>query len=249
MIIYFTGTGNSLFLANRLAEALNEKTADAVCYISNGSSPVFHSETPYIFVCPTYAWRVPHIFEEWIRKCTFKGNRKAYYVLNCGSDIGAAEKYAKKLSEDMHFTHMGMAEIVMPENYIAVFSAPDEKETAEILNKARTAVDFLAEKIKKQEPFETVGINTLGHLCSGIVNGVFYKLIVGAKKFYATNECISCGKCVENCMLHNIYLKDGKPVWGQECTHCMACICKCPVEAIEYGKHTEGLRRYVCPEK
>jgi ferredoxin len=30
-------------------------------------------------------------------------------------------------------------------------------------------------------------------------------------------------------------MKDGKPVWGKECTHCMACIGNCPTEAIEYG--------------
>ena len=26
----------------------------------------------------------------------------------------------------------------------------------------------------------------------------------------------------------------------------MACICRCPTGAIEYGKHSEGLPRYVC---
>lgn len=56
------------------------------------------------------------------------------------------------------------------------------------------------------------------------------------------------GKCTENCMLHNIELKNGKPVWNGMCTHCMACICKCPTEAIEYGRHTIGLTRYVCKE-
>ena len=35
---------------------------------------------------------------------------------------------------------------------------------------------------------------------------------------------------------------------GNQCTHCMACICRCPSEAIEYGKHSIGKPRYVCPE-
>ena len=47
---------------------------------------------------------------------------------------------------------------------------------------------------------------------------------------------------------YNIKLKDGKPVWGSECTQCMACICKCPVSAIEYGKATIGKARYLCPK-
>ena len=39
-------------------------------------------------------------------------------------------------------------------------------------------------------------------------------------------------------------LQNGKPLWGQDCTHCMACICYCPAEAIEYGKMSLGKPRY-----
>jgi NAD-dependent dihydropyrimidine dehydrogenase PreA subunit len=38
------------------------------------------------------------------------------------------------------------------------------------------------------------------------------------------------------------------PVWGKECTQCLACIHRCPVQAIEYGKATIGKRRYVHPD-
>ena len=71
---------------------------------------------------------------------------------------------------------------------------------------------------------------------------------VKATKFCATDACIGCGKCVERCVLNNIRLENGKPKWGEHCTHCMACICGCPTEAIEYGKTSRGKRRYQCPE-
>ena len=71
---------------------------------------------------------------------------------------------------------------------------------------------------------------------SGPVNPVFYRFFVKADAFRATGACIGCGKCVELCPLNNIHLENGKPVWGKNCTHCMACICYCPKEAIEYGK-------------
>jgi MinD superfamily P-loop ATPase len=81
-------------------------------------------------------------------------------------------------------------------------------------------------------------------LASGIVNAAFYKFIIGDKKFYTTDKCVGCGKCAESCVLNNITLENGRPVWHGHCTHCMACICGCPTEAIEYGKHSVGLRRY-----
>ena len=46
---------------------------------------------------------------------------------------------------------------------------------------------------------------------------------------------------------NNVSLKDGKLLWGDQCTHCMACICKCPKEAIEYGNRSKGKPRYQCP--
>ena len=42
-------------------------------------------------------------------------------------------------------------------------------------------------------------------------------------------------------------IKDGKPVWNGKCVHCMACICSCPTEAIEYGSKSKGQPRYTCP--
>ena len=57
-------------------------------------------------------------------------------------------------------------------------------------------------------------------------------------------DCIGCGQCAKRCPMNNVAIKDGKPVWGRNCTHCMACICYCPVSAIEYGKKSVGQPRY-----
>ena len=81
-------------------------------------------------------------------------------------------------------------------------------------------------------------------IASGPVNAVFYSFFVKDRKFRTTDQCVSCGKCVESCLLHNISLEQGRPVWHGHCTHCMACISRCPTGAIEYGKHSVGLRRY-----
>ena len=79
---------------------------------------------------------------------------------------------------------------------------------------------------------------------SGPVNPIFYKFFVKANAFTASSACIGCGQCVKSCPMNNVAIKDGKPVWGRNCTHCMACICYCPVSAIEYGKKSVGQPRY-----
>ena len=45
-------------------------------------------------------------------------------------------------------------------------------------------------------------------------------------------------------VINNIEIKDKKPIWNDSCSHCMACIGNCPVEAIEYGTITQDKARY-----
>ncbi len=244
MLIYFTGTGNSRFLANLLSTQLNDEIVDATQHIKNGTHPAFQSDKPYVFVAPTYAWRMPRLLEEWMLKCRFEGSQKVYFVLNCGSEIGASGTYAKRLCRKIGMEYMGTAEVIMPENYIAMFTAPTWEESQTILREAEAQIPELAAKIAREEALEQVKITLVGRLCSSVVNPLFYRFSIRADKFLVKDTCISCGKCAKDCMLNNIVMKDGRPVWGSDCTHCMACICGCPKDAIEYGKRTVGLRRY-----
>ena len=57
-------------------------------------------------------------------------------------------------------------------------------------------------------------------------------------------KCNGCGLCATLCPLNNIEIVDGKPEWGKNCTHCMACINHCPKKAIEYGEKSKGKPRY-----
>ena len=63
-------------------------------------------------------------------------------------------------------------------------------------------------------------------------NPVWCKIKLKDKDFYASDKCIGCGKCEKLCPLNNIKMVDKKPTWNHNCTHCMACIGNCPVEAI-----------------
>ncbi len=245
MVIYFSATGNSEYIAKVIAKTLNDDIKDAAKLIKSSEYPNFVSQKPYIFVAPTYAWRLPRIFKEWMRKCKLEGNKKAYFVLTCGSEIGAAGNYIEKLSSKMGFEYMGTAEVIMPENYLVMFEPTPKEDDADIINAATQYTKKLCERISSEVAFEAVKIPFVGYLESGIVNSSFYTFYIGAKKFYATDDCVSCGKCADFCMMNNIKLKNGRPVWGKNCTHCMACICRCPTEAIEYGKNTKNRRRYV----
>ena len=129
---------------------------------------------------------------------------------------------------------------------LAELKGDPDVEARRIIEKAVPVIDSAARKIVDGEAFPPPRNNLYDRFMSCAVNPVFYRLFVKADAFYAGDQCVSCGKCAELCPLNNITLKDGKPVWGENCTHCMACICRCPVEAIEYGKKSAGKPRYYC---
>lgn len=247
MIIYFSGTGNSRYVAETLAKDLNDTLLDAGKEIQAERTGALQSDLPWVFVAPTYAWRLPHIFSDYIRNASLSGNRNAYFVLTCGGDIGNAGAYTAQLCREIGLKDNGILEVVMPENYIAMFDVPEETESRAIVERAKPVLSLGAAWIRNGMPFPKRNVSPLDRIKSGIINKAFYKLFVKANSFLVTDSCIGCCACEKACPLNNISLINGKPVWGKNCTHCMACICGCPAEAIEYGKISHGKPRYQCP--
>lgn len=249
MILYFSGTGNSEYTAKRIGKEIDDEIFNLFDKIRNRDFSDMHSERPWVVSVPTYAWRIPRIVEKWLENTKLTGNKDIYFVMTCGGSIGNAGKYLEKLCAEKKMNYCGCAGIVMPENYIALFSTPTEESALQTIEQAECVINDTAHVIKSCYKLVQSNISFGDKMNSGIVNGIFYPMFVHAKKFYATDACISCGKCAAVCPLNNVRLENGKPVWGGNCTHCMACICRCPKEAVEYGKHSHGLPRYTCKKQ
>ena len=244
MILYFSGTGNSKYVAKRIADALGDEIVNLNDRIkASNISPVETGERLNI-VTPTYAWRIPRIVRDWLLKTELRGAKRAWFVMTCGSEIGNADRYNRELCTEKAISCMGTAQIVMPENYIAMFNAPQAEEARQIVSRAEPDVDRAIRCIESGQEFPAPRNNLYDRCVSGPVNPAFYALFVKDGPFRVSERCTGCGQCAKRCPLNNITLPNGRPVWGGSCTHCMACICYCPAEAIEYGKKSLGKPRY-----
>lgn len=248
MILYFTGTGNSKYVANRIAAALNDEAINLFDKIKNEDYSPMTSDSPWIIVTPTYAWQIPNIAKNWLNKVALNGNKSIFFVLTCGDSIGNAATFAKNYAKAKNMKFKGLTKVVMPENYIAMFNVPNEAEAKDIIEKSNAEIDLIASAIKSGRNFITE-TSFLGALQSGPINKIFYSAFVKDKKFTVSPNCNGCGICKNGCITNNITIKNGKPLWNGNCTHCMACICNCPKEAIEYGTKSIGQPRYKCPAK
>ena len=246
MILSFSATGNSRYCAQMLSAKLGDELIDSFSFIRDSTPAKLHSERPWVFVVPTYGWQIPRIFADFLRKGQFSGNRNAYFIMTCGSEVGNAGASNLALCKQLGFTYKGTLEAIMPENYVAMFNVPSAAECTRLVTDVAATIEAGAQCIRQENTLPAQKVTLTDRLKSGIINQIFYRFFVKAKPFYATDACNGCGKCVASCPLSNIQLQNSKPVWGKDCTHCMACICHCPTEAIEYGKHSLGKPRYTC---
>ena len=247
MVLCFSGTGNSHYVAQRIADALSDPLLRLNDRIKSGDTAPLETGQRLILVTPTYAWRIPRLVEDWLLKTELTGAGQAWFVMTCGSEIGNADAYNRRLCQAKSLTCMGTAQIVMPENYIAMFNAPQAEEARQIVARAEPDIDRTIAAIAAGQPFPPPRNNLYDRFMSGPVNPLFYSLFVKDRAFTVSDACTGCGLCACLCPTNNITLQSGRPIWGGHCTHCMACICHCPAAAIEYGRKSLGKPRYRFP--
>ena len=244
MILCFSGTGNSQYVARHMADALGDTLLCMNERIKARDTSAVETGERLVIVAPTYAWRLPRIVRDWLMNTELTGAKQAWFVLTCGSEIGNADRYNRALCRAKGLACMGTAQIVMPENYIALFDAPQADEARQIVARAEPDIDRAIDAVRENRTFPPPRGSLYDRFMSGPVNPLFYALIVKANSFTVSNACTGCGQCVRRCPTNTVTLQGGRPRWGKHCTHCMACICYCPAEAIEYGKRSLGKPRY-----
>ena len=168
MVLYFSGTGNSKYIAKRIAEAIQENAVDLNMKIKENDTSPLQTGRDVIIVTPTYAWRIPKIVSEWIDKTEFIDGKRIWFVMNCGSEIGNAAKYNQELSEQKKLQYMGTSQILMPENYIAftTYAIVDEACT---LN----AADAVLGAVLRRQTIVTKGPLFTAHSEKGRVTVIF----------------------------------------------------------------------------
>ena len=115
MILYFSGTGNSKYVAKRIAGALGDALANLNDRIKASDTSLVETGERVIIVTPTYAWRIPRVVRDWLLKTELHGAKQAWIVMTCGSEIGNADKYNREFCTEKSVACMGTAQIIQHE--------------------------------------------------------------------------------------------------------------------------------------
>ena len=243
MIIYFSGTGNSAWVAKQLAEELHD-TAHALSSLDpmRMADWPLSADEPVGFVFPVYAWAPPRIVRDFVRLLPATAPSYVYFVCTCGDDTGqTAQVFAGDLKAQGWPCQVGFS-VFMPNTYICLpgFDVDNQATVDFKLTNARPRIRFIAEEVRRR--VATRGMHcfegTSPWLKTCVLGNAFEHFLMSPKPFHATDACIGCSTCVNVCPTHNIQLANQRPVWGDQCTHCLACYHACPTHALHYGKRT-----------
>lgn len=245
MILYFSGSGNNKFIANYLKDLIKDEIISLNEVLKESKPLEFNSTKPFIIISPIYAWRYPLLIEDLIKKASFKGNNKIYFIASMGLNCGNAEKYLKTIAINKNMEYMGFAKVIMPSNYVVSEKAPNLDEAKSIIEKSLPNLNNLASSIIQERKFDQIKKEHFGYFYSTIANYGFNKFFKTSKNFVVNDSCIKCQICIKVCPLNNVKMKSGKITFSNNCMFCLSCMNNCPVNAITYKGHKNGT--YICP--
>ena len=247
MIFYFTGTGNTRWAAQQLAEATEEELRYIPDELKNTEIHYALEENERLGFCfPTHGWQPPRIVREFIRRATFSVHRSTYIYAftTCGDNMGYAMRiFEKELQQKGLHTDARFA-VVMPESNVCfsfLHLDTDEKARQKV-ETARQRMTHICQVVKeRQQGIEELVKGAIPFTYTYVIGGYYNKHIITDEKFWVDKDvCIQCGLCEKLCPVDDI--KGTPPVWlhNGRCTNCLACYHHCPAHAIHWGNMKRG---------
>lgn len=252
MILYFSGTGNTRWIATKISEAIGEKLCYIPDLIREGKYDITLNKDERLGFCfPTHGWQPPRIVREFIKRMNIDEGEKPHFcwaLTTCGDSMGETMTILNKDLSAKHLKVETCFSVIMPESYVCLpfmYTDSKEKEQQKIL-RAQAQLKHIIDIItSKQTGVEELDKGATPRLYSYVIGAYFNKKMVTDKKFTVdTDVCIKCGKCVKVCPVENI--KGTPPVWNHngKCTSCLACYHYCPVHAVNFGNITRKRGQY-----
>ncbi|MDR2647548.1 MAG: EFR1 family ferrodoxin [Oscillospiraceae bacterium] len=241
-VYFFTGTGNSLRVARSIAGALDD--CEVIAIHKGAASTVPESLERVGFVFPVYFWGLPGMAAEFLRGISLPEQGGTYYfaVATFGGIIGNALPQVKRLLADKGITLNYGGGVCSYRNAVVYYEMKQDVEAVTRKAEAR-AQKVVSAVVAKKKKRVGRGIKKIFQLNADNI-AAFHAM---ALHYTISGDCVGCGLCASVCPAENILFQDGKPVFGDACEYCLACIQHCPKRAINDGDKTVTRGRYTHP--
>lgn len=239
-IHYFSGCGNSLWVALKAEKELNQSGHEVV--LMQSSEQPRPAEIPYsdvdLFVFPVYFFGLAANAVTYLNNVPMVADRKAILWTVDGGFSGTARRYGAYLLKGRGYEVIATEQIEMPDTFLPLKKSQiDAQERQKVIQAAHAQIKTSLEVLSHLGALEME--NKAVFALSGLVYFPYLYLFRHCLgfSFISKPNCISCQKCALNCPVKCIEMRQGRPHWHKNCVGCFRCVHHCPVAAIDFSKY------------
>lgn len=248
MILYFSATGNSEYVAQRIAAETGDIAVSITDYYKK---QIFSFDEKYKtlgIVSPTYSWGLPVIVTEFLQRLDLSHKPDyLFFIATYGTTPGQTGRFADNILAPKGLSLSAKFSVKMPDTWTPIFDLSNKEKVRRINDNAELEIDYIIKQIKNF----TVGDfmkNKLPYPLAKIGYNIEYDSMRKTKHFSVEDSCIGCGLCAKKCPVQAIEMQNKRPVWSKKkCVMCLGCLHRCPKFAIQYGKNTKKHGQYTNP--
>ena len=224
IVLYFTATGNSLYVAKRIGVELSSIPKA----IKTGNYN--YSDKKIALVFPIYGLSVPAFIEEFLHKVKLDSSY-VFAVMSYGFYDGGAANHLLEIAKRSEITFSYINTVKMVDNYLPTYNMEKQiknepkKQIEEHLDKIIADVSDSRQWIVKNSGFDKLMTKLFLRVWTRRSQGI-------ANSFSIEDTCTKCAVCAKVCPVDNVRVQGGKPEFGSNCISCLACTQNCPQNAI-----------------
>ena len=243
MILYFSGSGNSLAIARRLGETLHEQ----IISFREALSIDLSNEKRIGLVYPTYWLDAAKPVRDLVPKLNINPSAYVFIVITCGAQTNNAVWSVRKLLAKKGVKVAYCNKIRVPDSSALGFGRDPNKQLWKFEKYAPRLKQIIEDLAAERHGSHYGGCDPLGWLLNH--TGIAAKTQKVTMPANNTEKCVGCGICAKICPQKNITIIDGKANIGSQCAMCLACLHFCPHQAMELNhKPTQKELQYHHPD-
>jgi len=245
-LYYFSGTGNTLFVARKLQEMLPDCVLIPI--VAELKSKRIRAGADAIgIISPLHGMTLPVPVTDLLRRIDMRGLRYIFAVTTRGGTVTKGfSKMRRLLARNGRILNSSFL-ITMAGNdpKLRVYQTPSQSAFHDIERSALEELAQVRDVVAGRQSANVQDKKGQTFPYSPLVNYLLERLVlfgmalvglIGVNNyFYSDEKCAGCGTCEKVCLSGKIKLVEERPTWqrGIKCYFCYACLNYCPREALQ----------------